>query len=258
MGYSWSRTMIAARRAISDTERRFPVRIRIGVPPRGLGDRLDQIQTWLDANCGADGWAMSPAGLRGPLNDAIAIYFNDATLAAAFVARWCAGYRAESTDGVFQIREDEPTPLSLRYCVALDGSFASGAASRRKSDLNPFGKNGHRRESASNSENRVGSPYSGETPGPDSRPRHPPILAPLTGGLHEDLLKFVIIYFYVTASCSSNIEMTPLCKVDVTLPRILGSRGMRRGGGVDEQAGVQRAGGVIVRSIRPPPYCRCV
>jgi len=41
--------------------------------------------------------------------------------------------------------------------------------------------------------------------------------------------------------CSSNIEMTPLCKVDVTLPRILGSRGMRRGGGVDEQAGVQPA-----------------
>jgi hypothetical protein len=29
----------------------------------------------------------------------------------------------------------------------------------------------------STSENRVGSPYSGETPGPDSRPRHPPILA---------------------------------------------------------------------------------
>ena len=93
MGYSWGRTMIAARRAISDTERRFPVRIRVGVPPRGLGDRLDQIQTWLDANCGVDGWAMAPAGLRGPLNDAIAIYFNDATLAAAFVARWCAGYR---------------------------------------------------------------------------------------------------------------------------------------------------------------------
>jgi len=80
MGYSWGRTMIAARRAISDTERRFPVLIRIGVTPRGLGDRLDQIQTWLDANCGADGWAMAPAGLRSPLNDAIAIYFNDATL----------------------------------------------------------------------------------------------------------------------------------------------------------------------------------
>jgi hypothetical protein len=60
MGYSWGRTMMAARRAVSDTERRFPVRIRVGVPPRGLGDRLGQIQTWLDANCGAVGWAMAP------------------------------------------------------------------------------------------------------------------------------------------------------------------------------------------------------
>jgi hypothetical protein len=39
--------------------------------------------------------------------------------------------------------------------------------------------------------------------------------------------------------CKSNIEMTPLCKVEVTLPRVLGSREVRRGGGVDEQAGVQ-------------------
>jgi hypothetical protein len=36
-------------------------------------------------------------------------------------------------------------------------------------------------------------------------------------------------------------EMAPLCKVEVTLPRVLGFRGMRRGGGVDEQAGVQPA-----------------
>ncbi len=28
--------------------------------------------------------------------------------------------------------------------------------------------------------------------------------------------------------------MTPLCKVEVTLPRVLGSREVRRGGGVDE------------------------
>ena len=61
--------------------------------------RLDQIQAWLDANCGADGSPMAPAGFRGPLNDAIAIYFNDATLAAAFVARWCAGYRVENAKG---------------------------------------------------------------------------------------------------------------------------------------------------------------
>jgi hypothetical protein len=71
------------------------------------------LTTWLDANCGADGWMMTPAGLRGVLNDAIAIYFNDATLADAFVARWCAGYKVESADGVFQIREDTPTPRLL-------------------------------------------------------------------------------------------------------------------------------------------------
>jgi len=44
-----------------------------------------------------------------------------------------------------------------------------------------------------------------------------------------------------TFKCTRNIEMTPLSKVEVTLPRVLGSRGMRRGGGVDEQAGVQPA-----------------
>jgi len=34
--------------------------------------------------------------------------------------------------------------------------------------------------------------------------------------------------------------MTPLCKVEVTLSRVLGSREVRRGGGVDERAGIQR------------------
>src|SRR6516225_10183744 len=40
-------------------------------------------------------------------------------------------------------------------------------------------------------------------------------------------------------SCKRNIEMTPLCKIEVTPPRVLGSREVRRGGVVDEQAGVQ-------------------
>jgi hypothetical protein len=48
-------------------------------------------------------------GRHSVLNDAIAIYLNDATLAGAFVARWCVGYKVESADGVFQIREDAPT-----------------------------------------------------------------------------------------------------------------------------------------------------
>jgi hypothetical protein len=65
---------------------------------------------WLDENCGADGWAMTPSGMRGVLNDAVSIYFADAKLANAFVARWCAGYKVETAGGVFQVREHEPSP----------------------------------------------------------------------------------------------------------------------------------------------------
>jgi hypothetical protein len=46
------------------------------------------------------------------LNDAVSIYFADATLASAFVARWCAGYKVETADGVFRVREDEPAARS--------------------------------------------------------------------------------------------------------------------------------------------------
>ena len=38
--------------------------------------------------------------------------------------------------------------------------------------------------------------------------------------------------------------MTPLCKVEVTLRRVLGSREVRRGGGVDEQEGIRPARGL--------------
>jgi len=44
------------------------------------------------------------------LNDAISLYFTDATLASAFVARWCVGSKIETTGAVFQVREDEPAP----------------------------------------------------------------------------------------------------------------------------------------------------
>ena len=72
---------------ITAAERCFPVRIRIGVAPGGFGQRHTQMTAWLDENCGADGWAMTGSGLRGVLNDAVSIYFLDATLASAFVAR---------------------------------------------------------------------------------------------------------------------------------------------------------------------------
>ena len=95
---------------ITEAERRFPVRIRIGVPLEGLGGRVDQMRAWLDQNSGADGWALTPSGVRGALNDALSIYFPDPTLASAFVARWCAGYTVASAEGVFRVRDDEPTP----------------------------------------------------------------------------------------------------------------------------------------------------
>jgi hypothetical protein len=47
---------------------------------------------------------MTPSGTRGLLNDAISIYFADATLAGAFVARWCLVAKVETTGGVFRVR----------------------------------------------------------------------------------------------------------------------------------------------------------
>ena len=52
---------------------------------------------------------MTPSGVRGVVNDAIEVYFADATIASAFAARWCAGHKAESRDGLLQLRNDEPT-----------------------------------------------------------------------------------------------------------------------------------------------------
>jgi hypothetical protein len=43
-------------------------------------------------------------------NDAVSIYFADATVTSAFVARWCARSNVETAGGVFQVREDEPEP----------------------------------------------------------------------------------------------------------------------------------------------------
>jgi hypothetical protein len=98
------------REMITAAERRFPVRIKIGAPPGGRGQRYRQISAWLDENCGADGWAITPSGMRGVLNDAISIYSADATLASAFVPRWRAGSKVETIEGVFQVREDESAP----------------------------------------------------------------------------------------------------------------------------------------------------
>jgi hypothetical protein len=53
------------REMITAAERRFSVRIRLGVPPGGLGQRYTQMTAWLDENCGADGWAVTPQERAG-------------------------------------------------------------------------------------------------------------------------------------------------------------------------------------------------
>jgi len=68
------------------------------------------MDAWLDGNGGADGWKMTPSGMRGVLSEAVTVYFADVSLAAAFVARWCARSRVETASGVFQVLEDEPAP----------------------------------------------------------------------------------------------------------------------------------------------------
>jgi len=74
------------RELITGAERRFPVRIRIAVPPEGLGQQRARMTAWLDENCGAGSWATTPSGTRGVLNDALSIYIPDPALAGAFVA----------------------------------------------------------------------------------------------------------------------------------------------------------------------------
>src|SRR5205085_221575 len=88
-------SMIATQQAAREAERRFAVRVRIAVPPEGLGSQLDQMIAWLDANCGPNSWSMTSCGTCGVVNDALAIYFRDPVLARAFVTRWCIGCRIE-------------------------------------------------------------------------------------------------------------------------------------------------------------------
>jgi hypothetical protein len=98
----------ATRHTRHEAERRFPVRVRIAVPPGGLGRQLEIMHGWLDQTCGADGWGSAPAGFGGVVNDAIAFYFADPGFAQAFVARFCCGWRFDAVDGAFAVRAEPP------------------------------------------------------------------------------------------------------------------------------------------------------
>ena len=79
-------------------------------PTDGLGSRLDRIKGRARRELWRKRVAMTPSGTRDVLNDALSIYFGNPTLASALVARWCARSRIETGSGVFQVRENEPTP----------------------------------------------------------------------------------------------------------------------------------------------------
>jgi hypothetical protein len=49
---------------------------------------------------------MTPSGMRG--RDAVSIFFREAALANAFVARWCIGFRPEPAEAAYRVRADAP------------------------------------------------------------------------------------------------------------------------------------------------------
>lgn len=61
----------------------FPVRIKLAVPPEGLGKELDAIYAWLRANLPAGAWAIHSARAIG--GSAMAIYFLSLADAARFL-----------------------------------------------------------------------------------------------------------------------------------------------------------------------------
>jgi len=85
------------RQITAEAERDYPVRVRVAVPAGGFGQALTGIHAWT-----------APSGMRGVANDAAAFYFRNATIAAAFVARWCDGGTPPADGGAFQMRQDAP------------------------------------------------------------------------------------------------------------------------------------------------------
>jgi hypothetical protein len=69
----------------------------VGVPPEGLGLEHTRIAARM-------GW---PSGTRDVLNEALSIYFGDATDANAFVGAVVRRRQGETAGGVFQARDDD-------------------------------------------------------------------------------------------------------------------------------------------------------
>ena len=92
-------TMVAAQ-ADLDQGQSLRWRVLIALPPDGLGAQAELMRAWLGRNCGSAGWASTPAGFGGIVNDAIAFYFADPDTARAFVERFSCGYRRAPQAGL--------------------------------------------------------------------------------------------------------------------------------------------------------------
>jgi hypothetical protein len=126
------------RAIIAEAESRFPIRIAIRVPPDGFGQRYGPMCRWLAENCGVDGWSIAPAGTRGILNDAVAVYVNSPSCAVGFVARWCRpkvvtpeGCVPGDPPGFYELRQYEPArrvPMQPhKNALAPSGAIADAA-----------------------------------------------------------------------------------------------------------------------------------
>ena len=60
---------------IAEAEQRL-VCVSVSATPDGLGSGLNRIKEWLDANCGANGWAMKKAALEQLASDAARQLFH--------------------------------------------------------------------------------------------------------------------------------------------------------------------------------------
>lgn len=61
----------------------FPIRVKIKIPPNGLGNLLDDIHTWLQAHVGDTRY--SNQSVKGVYCHATAYYFRDLSDAQAFL-----------------------------------------------------------------------------------------------------------------------------------------------------------------------------
>ena len=81
--------------------------------PGGIGRLYPAMTEWLNENCGIKGWSIAPAGTRGILNDAVAVYVSSPTCAVSFVARWCI---PGDPPGFYGLRDQEPASV----CRSVD------------------------------------------------------------------------------------------------------------------------------------------